>query len=189
GGRAGAGGGGGGVHPGRAAAMTVNVSEYPPRRILKPAPWTWEIPAYFFVGGLAGASATLGLGAELAGMPRLARRARLAAAVGAAACPPLLISDLGRPERFLNMLRVLRPTSPMNVGTWGLSAFGASAGAAAASDITGLARGPGRLAGAVAGLLGPPLAVYTAVLTATTAIPAWSRARPVLPFLFASGAA
>lgn len=167
----------------------VNVSEYPPRHILKPAPWTWEIPAYFFLGGLAGASATLALGADAVRMPRLARRARLAAAAAVALCPPLLIADLGRPERFFNMLRVLRPTSPMNLGTWLLSAFGASAGAAAAAEVTGIARGSGRLAGAAAGVLGLPLAVYTAVLTTTTAIPAWSRARSVLPFLFVSGAA
>jgi len=141
------------------------------------------------VGGLAGASALLGLVADLAGQRTLARNARLAAAAGAAVSPALLISDLGRPGRFANMLRVFRPTSPMSIGSWTLAAFGGAAGIAALSEVTGRGRWLGRVAGAAAGLLGPALATYTAVLVGQTSIPVWERARTWLPALFASSAA
>lgn len=157
----------------------ANVSAYPSHAILKRAPWTWMIPAYFFLGGTAGAAATMGGVAELAGRRRLAGRARLVALAALLPCPPLLILDLGRPERFLNMLRVFRPTSPMNLGTWLLSAFG---GALSASLFW-------RPAGLVAAAFGPALATYTSVLLANTSTPAWHGARRYLPFLFATGAA
>src|SRR5712691_2949745 len=96
--------------------------------LLKKPVWTWEIPVYFFVGGAAGASAVIGIAAQLAGADkRLVRDARWIAAIGANLSAPLLIADLGRPERFLNMLRVFKPQSPMSVGAWILSGFGASA--------------------------------------------------------------
>jgi formate-dependent nitrite reductase membrane component NrfD len=172
-----------------AKAPGPNVSEYPGRPVLKRPVWTWEVPTYFFVGGLAGASAVLGLAADLAGHRALARNARLAAAAGAALSPPLLVSDLGRPARFANMLRVFRPTSPMSIGSWTLAAFGGAAGVAALSEITGRGRSIGRAAGAAAGLLGPVLATYTAVLVGQTSVPVWERARTLLPAVFASSAA
>ncbi len=92
------------------------------RPILKEPVWTWEIPAYFFFGGMAGAAAPFALLSELRGDEALARRAWLVALAGAAASPPLLIADLGRPERFHRMLRVIKPTSPMSVGSWILGA-------------------------------------------------------------------
>ena len=156
--------------------------------MLKRPVWTWEVPAYFFVGGLAGASALLALAADLAGHRTLARNARLAAAAGAALGPPLLVSDLGRPARFANMLRVFRPTSPMSIGSWTLAAFGGAAGMAAVSEVTGRGRSVGRAAGAAAGLLGPALATYTAVLVGQTSVPVWERARTLLPAVFASSA-
>ena len=173
----------------RSVASAANVSEYPGRPVLKRPVWTWEVPAYFFVGGLAGASALLGLAADLAGHRTLARNARLAAAAGAALSLPLLVSDLGRPGRFANMLRVLRPSSPMSVGSWTLAAFGGAAGIAALSEVTGRGRSFGRAAGAASGLLGPALATYTAVLVGQTSIPVWERARTRLPAVFASSAA
>jgi len=157
--------------------------------VLKRPVWTWEVPAYFFVGGLAGASALLGLVADLAGQRTLARNARLAAAAGATVSPALLVSDLGRPGRFANMLRVFQPTSPMSIGSWILTAFGGAAGIAALSEVTGRGRPLGRAAGAAAGLLGPVLSTYTAVLVGQTSIPVWERARTRLPALFASSAA
>lgn len=166
-----------------------NVSEYPGRPVLKRPVWTWEVPVYFFVGGLAGASAVLGLAADLAGERALARNARLAAAAGAAVSPLLLVSDLGRPERFANMLRVFRPTSPMSVGSWTVAAFGGVSTVAAAAELTGRARRLGRLAGVAAALLGPMLATYTAVLLGQTSVPAWAGARRRLPAVFASSAA
>jgi hypothetical protein len=167
----------------------VNVSEYPGRPVLKPPVWTWEVPVYFFTGGLSGASAALALAAEMAGQRRLACRARLAALAAVAVSPPLLIVDLGRPERFLNMLRVFRPTSPMSMGAWILTAVGSSVGVATASEFTGIGRRAGRVAGAVAGTLGLALATYTGVLLGQTSIPAWERARTRLPLLFAASSA
>lgn len=99
--------------------------------VLKAPVWTFEIPWYFFVGGLGGASAGLAWLAELRGQRALARSAWLGALVGTGASPLLLISDLGRPERFLNMLRMLKVTSPMSVGSWVLALFGGASTAAA----------------------------------------------------------
>jgi hypothetical protein len=159
------------------------------RPVLKQPAWSVEVPGYFFAGGLAGASATLALGARLAGNRRLARGAGTAAAAGVAAGVPLLVADLGRPERFLNMLRVFRPTSPMSVGSWLLAAFAPAAAGAAVSERLGIAPRLGRAAEVLAGLLGPGLATYTAVLLADTAVPAWHEAGRELPLVFAGSAA
>src|SRR6478736_4599203 len=100
--------------------------------LLKQHPWTWEIPLYFFVGGAAGAAAVVGAIAHYTGADRkLVRDARWIAAAGAVISPALLVSDLGRPERFLNMLRVFKLRSPMSVGVWTLLAFSGAASAAA----------------------------------------------------------
>lgn len=161
------------------------------RPILKQPTWkTPDIPLYFFLGGLAGASAVLAEGAAATGLPGLERIARLAAAGGATAGTVALVHDLGRPERFLNMLRVLRPTSPLSVGTFILAPFGTLSGIAAASHLTGRLPRIGRLAGVGAAALGPPLATYTAGLIANTAVPAWHEGHRELPFVFGgSGAA
>jgi formate-dependent nitrite reductase membrane component NrfD len=153
---------------------------------------------YLFAGGLAGASAGLAFASEVGGHDVLARRAWGVAGVAVTACPPLLVSDLGRPERFLNMMRVFKVTSPMSVGSWLLAAAGTATGAAAASRLLAPRRG-GSLASALerigspaapaAAVLGMPLATYTGVLLANTAVPVWHEARRELPFLFAAGAA
>jgi formate-dependent nitrite reductase membrane component NrfD len=164
--------------------------------VLKEPVWKWMIPAYFFTGGLAGACAVLGAAAQAAGgrgTRTLVRRCRLVAAGGAAASAVLLIADLGRPARFVNMLRVFRPTSPMNMGTWILTPFG---GLAALSAFPSALRRPPRAVATAAdaaaigaGLLGLPLVGYTGVLIANTAVPVWQSARNTLPILFAfSGA-
>lgn len=161
--------------------------------VLKEPVWRWEIPAYFFTGGLAGASAVLGATASLVGgrgIAALVRRCRLVAAGGAAASAGLLVMDLGRPARFLAMLRVFRPSSPMNMGAWLLTGFGGLSAAAALPAAVGAPRA--RAAGAAAlgaGLLGLPLVGYTGVLLADTAVPVWQSTRNTLPILFAfSGA-
>lgn len=159
------------------------------RPVIKKPVWkTPDVPGYLFLGGLAGASSVLAALAEVSGRPGLSRAGRLSAGAGAAASVVALVHDLGRPERFLNMLRVFKPTSPLSVGSWILAPYGALASAAAATEVTGVLRGPGRLAGAGAALLGPPLATYTAVLLANTAVPAWHEAYPELPFVFAGSA-
>jgi hypothetical protein len=156
--------------------------------IIKEPTWTWEIPWYLFVGGMAGASAPLALGASLRGNRPLARSASAVALGGAAVSPLLLVSDLGRPERFLNMLRVFKPTSPMNMGSWILSSFGPAAVLGAARELTGLLPGAGRAGQWAGAVLGPALATYTGVLLADTAVPVWHDARRELPFVFAGSA-
>jgi DMSO reductase anchor subunit len=159
------------------------------RPILEEPAWKWPIPAYFFTGGLAAGSSLLAAGARLTGNEPLARRASVSAAAAIAVSSGLLIDDLGKPTRFANMLRVVKPTSPMSVGSWILAAYGPAAGTAALSELTGLLPGIGRLAELSAAALAPAVASYTAVLIADTAVPAWHEARHVLPLVFVSGAA
>jgi hypothetical protein len=162
------------------------VRSYYDQPVLKEPVWTWEVPWYLFAGGLAGASAAFSLAARLGGNDRLARSALLTALGGVTASPVLLILDLGRPERFYKMLRVFKPTSPMSVGTWILTVFGSSTGAAAASDILGVYPRAGRVMEGLSALLGPALSTYTAVLIADTSVPVWHGARRELPFVFAA---
>jgi len=159
------------------------------RPIIKEPVWTWEVPWYFFAGGLAGASASLGLGARLAGNHRLARAAWTVAGAGGTVGIPLLASDLGRPERFLYMLRMFKVTSPLSVGSWVLAAMGPAAVGAVVSDRLGIFPRLGRAAEVAAGLLGPALATYTGTLVADTAVPVWHEAGRELPFVFAGSAA
>src|SRR4051812_8821769 len=127
--------------------------DYCGRPVIKERGWKAEIGWSFFLGGMGGASSTLALAARLAGRGVLARRATLVSALALSACPPLLIKDLGQPARFLNMFRVLRPTSPMSVGSWMLGAAGTTASAAARGDPPGIAAKPG---GAAPGAGAPP---------------------------------
>jgi len=178
----------------RAAGSMVPEAEfesYYGRPIIKTPTWkTPDVPLYLFLGGMAGASAVLAEGAALSGRPGLERVACLAAAGGAMAGTGALVHDLGRPERFLNMLRVLKPTSPLSVGSFILAPFGTLSGIAAASHVTGRLPRIGRLAEAGASVLVPPLATYTAALIGNTAVPAWHEAHRELPFVFGgSGAA
>ncbi|MGH9265023.1 MAG: NrfD/PsrC family molybdoenzyme membrane anchor subunit, partial [Acidimicrobiales bacterium] len=163
-------------------------SSYYGRPILKKPVWKWDIPAYFFTGGVMAGSSLLAAGADLTGNRQLRRAARLAAAANLGVSSYLLVHDLGRPDRFLNMLRVFKPTSPMSMGTWLLAAYGPAAGLAAASEVTGWLPVVGRAAGWGAGMLAPAVATYTAVLTADTAVPSWHDAHRHLPFVFAGSA-
>lgn len=151
---------------------------------LKQPVWKGWIPAYFWTGGAAGAAATLGAAVQVVAPVRLkglVARTRWMSAVLVGASAGLLTIDLGRPTRFLDMLRVVRLSSPMSVGSWVLTASGVASGLAAlGSDHAGLA----------AGVLGLPLSGYTAVLLTNTAVPAWMHARGAMPALFvASGVA
>ncbi|MEA2532473.1 MAG: hypothetical protein QOJ93_284 [Actinomycetota bacterium] len=167
----------------------AEVRTYYDRPILKQPVWTWLVPAYFFTGGLAAGSAMLAAGARLTGNRRLARQSRLVALGALGASTALLIKDLGRPGRFYNMFRVLKPTSPMSIGSWALGAFGSAAAAGMASDVLDVLPGLGALADMAAGGIAPAVATYTAVLLADTAVPAWHEARHELPFVFAASAA
>ena len=160
------------------------------RPILKAPVWKQpDVPLYLFLGGYAGVSALLAEGAAVTGRPGLTRVARAGAAAGAGLGTVALIHDLGRPERFLHMLRVLKVTSPLSVGSWILSPFAATASAALLSNVTGRLPRVGRLAGLASAALGGPLATYTAALITNTAVPAWHEAYREMPFLFAGSAA
>ncbi|MEB3070774.1 NrfD/PsrC family molybdoenzyme membrane anchor subunit [[Mycobacterium] vasticus] len=193
----------GGGDGGREMPMVPDVafSSYYGRPVVKPAPWSHEIAAYLFLGGVAGGSGLLAAGAQLTGRKVLRRNSRLAALAAVVLSAAALISDLGRPERFVNMLRTIKLTSPMSVGSWILSAFSTGAGVAAAAEVdrlTGerLPLGPLRgvlravegPAGLEAAVLAAPLAVYTAVLLGDTATPTWHGAHRDLPFVFVSSA-
>ncbi|MDQ3752910.1 MAG: polysulfide reductase NrfD [Actinomycetota bacterium] len=165
---------------------------YYDRPVLKEPVWIWAVPAYFYFGGAAGAASLLAEVTEsLTGdeTDDLVRTARRIGAAGGGIGTALLIYDLGRPERFLNMLRVFRPTSAMSVGSWILAAatpvFGASAILPHAGGLPGHL---GNLLGKVAGFLGMPLAGYTAVLLTNTAVPVWQASRRSLPWLFIGSA-
>ena len=147
-----------------------------------------HLPAYLFLGGLSGGSAVMGAAAAATGRDALARAGRLTSAAAALGGTGFLIAELGRPERFLNMLRVAKPTSPMSMGSWLLAAHSGLAGAAAASELTGVLPKLGAAAGAGSAATGPLLATYTAVLLANTAVPGWHGARRELPVLFAASA-
>ena len=180
--------------PAGSSALASAKSGYYELPMLKEPSWTWEIPLYFFVGGAAGASGVIGAIARLSGAsPRLVRDARRIAFVGSVLSPVLLISDLGRPARFLAMLRVFKPQSPMSVGVWVLVGFSSGATAANVGDwleehssYAGLARLMQTAGDVVALLFGLPLATYTGVLIGATVIPAWNRNIALLPAHFAA---
>jgi formate-dependent nitrite reductase membrane component NrfD len=159
------------------------------RPVIKAPVWKPEIPWYFFVGGLAGASAVLAYAAGLFGNKALARRAWLNALAGVTISPALLTADLGRPERFINMLRVFKVTSPMSMGSWTLAAIAPTVAVAAGGEVLGVFPRLARIARPTAAVLGLPLATYTAALISNTAVPAWHEARHHLPFVFAGSAA
>ena len=180
------------MNRGRGEAAMVPRAEpasYYGRPVIKPPVWSAEVPWYLFAGGLAGASAVLGTAADAAGNHTLARRAWLLASAGVTASPPLLVSDLGRPERFLNMMRVFKVTSPMSMGSWILAASGGATTVATAHELFGWFGRLGPLAKLASTALGPALATYTGVLVADTAVPAWHEGYREMPFVFTGSAA
>jgi Polysulfide reductase len=170
-------------------ATGTEMRSYYGRPVIKEPVWTWEIPTYFFTGGLAGASSVLATAARLTGNEKLARTSLYVGAAADVVSPALLISDLGRPERFHHMLRVVKVTSPMNVGSWVLLVSGGASNTAAALELLGWLKPVKVLAEAVATLAGPALATYTGVLVADTAVPVWHEGRHELPWIFAASAA
>jgi hypothetical protein len=157
--------------------------------LLKEPQWTQLIPFYFFVGGAAGSLGVIGSLADvLSGEEKLARDARWLAFGGAVLSSALLVIDLGRPSRFLHMLRVFKPQSTMSMGSWILSGFSAFAFSSSAADgmehfwgtnlLIHLLRGTGRVGTVIFGM---PFHNYTGVLLATTAIPVWNARANSLP--------
>ena len=183
----------------------VEFTSYYGRPIVKAPPWGDEIAAYLFLGGLAGGSALLGLGAQLTDRPALRSRTRLTALAALGLGTVALIEDLGRPERFLNMMRTVKITSPMSLGSRILGGFGSTAGVVAVLEVDRLtgeriplgplsfartllhkAETPAAIGSVV---FAAPLAAYTGVLLGATAVPTWNAAgRNGLPVVFAASA-
>lgn len=197
------GGGNGRRRKGRAEEMMVpdaTFTSYYGRPVVKAAPWEAAIPLYLFMGGIAGGSSLLGAGADLTGRPALRRGLRISATGAITVSLVALVADLGRPERFHHMLRVFKPTSPMSVGTWILTAYGPGNVVAGAAEIarllpvrfgilSTLLDWAARPAGLAAAVLAPAVASYTAVLLTDTSTPAWHDAHRELPFVFVGSAA
>jgi formate-dependent nitrite reductase membrane component NrfD len=181
------------------AVPQAKFRSYYGRPVLKEPAWEWKIAAYLFAGGLSAGAALLGAGADLTGRPALRRVSRVGALASIAASMYFLVADLGRPARFHHMLRVAKPSSPMSVGTWILTAYGPGAGLAGVAELMPAALRRTRLGrlltwcarpgGLWAAATAPGVASYTAVLLSQTAVPAWREAHPYLPFVFTGSAA
>jgi hypothetical protein len=182
---------------GKQPAPPPEFRSYYGRSVLKPPVWEpRDIAGYLFLGGLAGASALVGAGGDLTGRPALRRTGRAAALGGVTLSFAALVHDLGRPGRFLNMLRVAKPTSPMSMGTWILSAFGPAAGVAAVAEVVDrlplpssareLTKRAERPAGLASAAVAPLVMTYTAALISDTAVPTWHGAFRQMPYLFAA---
>ena len=167
----------------------TEMQSYYGRPILKEPVWQPEIPTYFFTGGIAGGCSLLHGFARLTGQQRLARTALYVGTAAELVSPALLVSDLGRPERFLNMFRVFKVTSPMSVGSWILGVSGGATATAALLEALGKLKAVKATAEVVSFLTGPPLVTYTGTLLAQTSIPVWHEARHELPLLFGASAA
>jgi hypothetical protein len=182
-----------------AAAPPADARSYYGRPVIKSPVWEWGTAAYLFTGGLAAGTAVVAAGADLVGAHRLRRACWLGSFAALLASVGFLIDDLGRPERFHHMLRVAKPTSPMSVGTWILTAFGPGVGAAAVWELlparwrsawpARLLRGVSRGLGLTSAATAPGVATYTAALLSQTAVPGWNEVRGELPFVFAGSAA
>lgn len=175
----------------------ADFSSYYGRPIVKRPVWSrQDIAGYLFTGGLAAGSAVVAAGADVTDRPALRRVSRLTGFAATAVSGAALVHDLGVPSRFHHMLRVAKPTSPMSVGSWLLTAFAAPMGVAALAEVPAVVPGPlrglvDRLAapsGLAAAAVAPGIATYTAVLLSDTAVPSWHAAYPELPFVFAGSA-
>jgi len=169
--------------------MTI---DYYGRPAIKRSHYRWRIISYFFVGGMAGALQLIATLVDAVGSRRdrgLVRAGRWLALLGALICPVLLVLDLHYPRRWFNMLRIVRLTSPMSIGSWSLAAFGTFSGLTAGAEVLdemGLSA-LGRFAGGFgwpAALFGCVLSIYTGSLLSATSVPLWASVPRLLPALF-----
>lgn len=180
------------------APAAAPASDTPPsyygRPAIKEPVWIWSVPAYLFTGGVGAGAATVAGAAQLAdreGLHWLVTRGRWVSVGAGMLSTAFLIHDLGRPARFLNMLRVFRPSSAMSMGSWTLASFAAASTTAAAAPLAfrnRFGRGLGDVGGVAAMLLGPVLGTYTGVLLGDTVVPIWAHTRRELPLLFGASA-
>jgi protein NrfD len=166
---------------------------YYDRPVVKRSHYGWIIVTYLFIGGVAGAAQIIATLADLLGGRReraLVRAGRYVALAGVLVSPALLIADLHAKRRWYNMLRIFRPTSPMSIGSWTLTAFGALSGMVAtgqlAADLLGTGAGwrVSRWLGVPAAVAGAMMSVYTGTLLAATSTPLWAVGYRLLPPLF-----
>ena len=172
--------------------------DYP---VLKAPVWSWEIVWYFFFGGLAAGCYVIASIASLFGSSEdraVVRAGYYASLLALLPCPPLLIKDLGRPERFLNMLRVFKTKSPMSIGVYALIALSFFSGITAViqgarDGLLGmwwgarcLARLPQKLFAVPGTFFALFLGGYTGVLLAATSVPLWSRSKLLGGIFFSS---
>ena len=143
------------------AVPEAEFRSYYGRPILKKPVWNWMIAAYMFSGGLSAGSAMLAAGADLTGRPQLRKVSRVGSLMSVLASLYFLVGDLGRPERFHHMLRVAKPSSPMSMGTWLLSAYGPGSGLAAIAELMPKRMRRTRL-GRVVGWLARPAGLWAA---------------------------
>jgi polysulfide reductase-like protein len=183
----------GGRRGGRGEQPTVpdaDFRSYYGKPVLNKPVWSpQDIAGYLFLGGLAGGSSLLAAAAAVRGEERLARVAKVGAASAGVLSLAALVHDLGKPTRFLHMLRVVKVTSPMNMGSWLLAGYVPTTLVAAACEVTGRLRPVGAAATAGAAVMGPAVASYTAVLIADTAVPAWHDGYREMPFVFVGSGA
>jgi formate-dependent nitrite reductase membrane component NrfD len=158
---------------------------------IKEHTWTWEVPIYFWLGGIGAGTHLISTVAQLLGWkdPAFFRTTRYTVLVTMILSPILLIMDLGRPERFYNMLRIVKLRSPMSTGSWALTIFGVLSGLIAAAQATRdglLGRDnilvrlvktfiPDRLLSVLALPVGLYVGLYSGILISATSVPMWAR--------------
>lgn len=178
----------------RPALRPYSGQDYYGQPPLKAPHWDWKVSGYIVLAGVAGAAQSVAWIAGLrdrAGYRGALRNARLLALGASGTGAALLVADLKTPGRFYNMLRILRPTSPMSLGSYVLSLFGAASAAAALGELPA-ARRSARLtrtadaAQAAAAVSGAGAATYTAALLAATSNPYWAAAPRELGTQFAT---
>jgi protein NrfD len=161
---------------------------------VRPSPWDWKIAAYLFTSAFSGGAQLIAAIADRFGgarMRHVARNGRYLAAIGSAVGPALLVRDLKTPQRWYNMLRIFRRTSPMSIGSFALSAFGVLSALTALKElvserISGPTKpGPTELAAAVTGVA---VMTYTAPLLSSTSTPLWAAEPELLAARFGSSA-
>ena len=180
---------------------STQYDSYYGRAVVKAPPWRGPIAAYLFLGGIAAGSGMLAFGAQCTDRPLLRRNARLTALGTVSLGTLALIEDLGRPERFLNMLRTVKVTSPMSLGTWIVASFGVTSGVLGAIEIDRLSGqrlplgvlrrvlGAAELPASLGQVtLAPALASYTGALLGNTVVPTWEAGRGHLSYLFVCSA-
>ncbi|MBI5419040.1 MAG: polysulfide reductase NrfD [Deltaproteobacteria bacterium] len=174
--------------------------------------WEWFFVAgYFFVAGVSAGAYFIGSLAELFGDERhkeISRTGYYIAFPLVLLTPPLLIGDLGRPERFWHLMLhggtgipYVNLQSPLSVGSWALLVFGgisllsfldnlvAEGKLRSAPFAAAYRRLPRKLYAAFGSAAGFFVAGYTGVVLNITARPLWAASDPLVGALFIASSA